>query len=92
MRFTATEQQIKQMVALAVNASVPMGLGHFGFKAQKYKAEDFNARPSDGCFVLDYFQGRMVKLRILRIDDNIYDVPDFGPLIEYQSWCDEYPT
>jgi len=89
MKFQATEQQIKQIAANAVNASKPMGMGFFHYQAgSNFSADDFGV--TDSGLYLDYVEGRMVKLSTHRrkneweINDNIS--------ADYQSWICKYPT
>ena len=90
MRFEATEGQIKQIAANAVNASFPMGLGFLHFRPKRvFQASDFDAQPN-GCFYLDYVQGRMVKLSIFKREDG-WEIDD-NPRADYQSWVRKYPT
>lgn len=90
MRVHATDEQLKKMAALAVNASEPMGMGILHFQARQYKPEEFNvSRGID----LDYHQGRMVKLYIRRYENTeLIDLPETAPRIDYQSWASAYPT
>jgi len=90
MRFKATEQQILQMAANAVNASKPMGMGFLHYQPNnQFKPEDFIIK-KNGLY-LDYVQGRMVKLFIHKIEDNEWEVIG-EPRCDYQSWCSKYPA
>jgi hypothetical protein len=89
VKFTATEQQIQQMMANAVNASSPMGLGFLQHDSSKsFVAEDFDTQYTS----LDYVQGRMVKLWINKLGVNHYQIDDEAPRKDYQSWVSTYPT
>ncbi len=90
MIFNATPEQVKQIAANAVNASVPTGLGFLHYNpSQLFTTSDF-AFDDSGCICLDYVQGRMVKLSILPEGESWY-IPD-NPTIDYQSWASTYPT
>lgn len=90
MHVRATDEQLKKMAALAVNASRPMGMGFLHFQNREYKPEEFDV--SKG-LSLDYHQGRMVKLYVNRaVNSDIIKLPDNAPDIEYQSWASKYPT
>lgn len=90
MQFKATDEQIKQIAANAVNASAPMGMGHLHFTNKKFEPKEFEV-PEKGTFSLDYVQGRMVKLTLWN-KDGVWKTPDRAPDIEYQSWMTKYPT
>lgn len=86
MKFRATDEQIQQICANAVNASIPMGLGHIRATSRVFKPEDFKV---EGNFInLDYVQGRMVKLYIWRSGLGWEMRDDCDP--EYQSWHRQY--
>ncbi len=89
MRFKATDDQIKQIAANAVNASRPMGMGFLHYQPEhEFKPEDFTM--DKGGLYLDYVQGRMVKLYIHKDLDEW--VINGEPRSDYQSWCHKYPT
>lgn len=90
MNFKATEEQIKQIAANAVNASSPMGMGFIHATDKKFTPDEFEI-PETGTFSLDYVQGRMVKLTLWN-KDGVWKTPDRAPDIEYQSWMKKYPT
>ena len=91
MKFEASDEQVKKMAALAVNASEPMGLGHFHFQpGETFKPEEFDIE--DRGIFLDYVQGRMVKLYIHKRGPGEWEVTDRKPTPDYQSWCRKYPT
>ncbi len=105
MEFTATEEQVKQIVCNAINASVPIGLGILGLYDSSVKQYTLSeVQDPDGSFDLDYFHGRMVKLCIIPVIGQLGENkgtgercwkiirPDYPPNIEYQSWAKEYPT
>lgn len=93
MRFKATDDQVRQIMANAVNASSPMGMGFLHATNKLFSAEDFKdcaLKPSGAH--LDYVQGRMVKLYIRSIADGSWRISGAPPNGEYQSWVKEYPT
>lgn len=92
MLIRATDEQIRKMCVLAVNASSPMGLAFLHFKPDtEFKPEDFQSAVTPrGCF-LDYVQGRMVKLRMWNKGDGLWEAPDTISH-EYESWIARYPS
>lgn len=89
MKLNISEEQARQIAANAVNASAPMGLGHFAHKEVTYTADDIV--PREGGIFLDYFEGRMVKLQIWKTDDG-YEMLEGEARPDYQSWAHAYPT
>lgn len=89
MRFKATDEQVKQMAANAVNASKPMGMGHLHFEpSNKFQPDAFEIS-KDGLF-LDYVGGRMVKLSLRKLSANLWETPSRPPTHDYQSWVGTY--
>lgn len=93
MRFHATEEQVRHLLALATNASVPAGLGFLQATTKEFTAADFPV----GTESVDYVQGRMVKLVVYgnleegrRIREPQYVAGDMERT--YQSWGGKYPT
>lgn len=95
MKFKATPEQMRKIAVLAVNASVPMGMGHLHYRPTTYTEKDISDTDEeivrDGISI-DYFYGRMTKLRISARGDGVYEVADRPPHPEYQSWVSKYPT
>ncbi len=93
MKFKATEGQVKQIFANAINASIPVGMGFLQVKEKHYTSEDIII-PEMGVLDLDYFEGRMVKLAIKKIGKQEWEItrPQYPPRIDYQSWVGEYHT
>ncbi len=92
MELNITEQQALQLMANAVNASVPMGMGFLHAEQKDYTVEDMRAEmDSEGGVDLDYYRGRMVKTGILKTKTG-YSLCDGKPHPEYQSWASKYPT
>jgi hypothetical protein len=89
MKFKATKDQIATLGALAVNASVPVGLGLLHANDHVYTPEEILPMiRKDGLF-LDYVGGRMTKLYIRQEAQDEYSIRDWiSP--EYQSWSDRY--
>jgi len=93
MKFKATEDQVKNLMAVAVNASKPMGLGFVSYTDKVFAVDDF-----DLIGHLDYVEGRMVKLYIFReLGDDNWSVNKYShfnniPNIGYNSWASIYPT
>ena len=93
MAFTATEEQVKQMAAAAINESHAVGLGALHFRVKVYTTADIVM--TDWGVSLDYVDGRMVKLYIRRNDADptrweCGRMPK--PRLDYQSWAATYPT
>lgn len=98
IHFKATNDQLRQLINNAINASSPVGLGLMHFKAgdislDRDKFEDQLRSPNGNIISVDYFQGRMVKLTIwknkdmdgsYRMRENIRG--------DYESWICKYPT
>ncbi len=87
--FRATEDQVKQMMALATNASAPAGLGHLHATNKVFKPEDFEI--VGGFCILDYVQGRMVKFSAHRVNGDIWAASEHVRP-DYQSWAWKYPS
>ena len=92
LRVKLTDNQVKMVMALAVNASCAVGLGLLHFKNKEFTSDEFTI-PDHGTCNLDYVEGRMVKLSMARQDDDTWEVgwPN-DPRSDYQSWCSTYPT
>lgn len=88
--FKATPDQLKQLVANAVNASIPMGMGYLHYKKVDYSPEQFDVG-ADKDIAVDYLEGRMVKLYITSLGLDMYEIGD-KISIDYQSWMAMYPT
>lgn len=94
--FKATKEQLLQMMANAVNASAPVGLGALHFRSKIYTPEELErylyGTPDEIHSVdMDYVDGRMVKLFIHAIHVELYVMRyEFQPA--YQSFYHKYPT
>jgi hypothetical protein len=101
MKFKATEEQIRKVAALAVNASKPMGMGMFHFKPKTYTPEEIDLNfdqfghtfgKKEGSVNLDYYEGRMVKLYIKGLGNDMWECPSGPAARDYQSWASTYPN
>lgn len=102
MKFKANVKQIKKVMALACEASKPVGMGFAQFqKGQKFTPDMFEVRYSShgASASIDYAGGRMVKLALFAekswtSDSEVVEwrVTDSNPSSAYQSWCYKYPT
>lgn len=95
--FTATEDQVNQIIANAINASVPFGMGYLHYEKRDYTPAEIAsyrtvATSSTGHLDIDYFFGRMVKLHLQKNDDNTWDMRPDVFREDYQSFCRRYPT
>jgi hypothetical protein len=94
IKFNADKQQLKTIVANAINASRPMGLGYLSYKKDMtYHQLDFSDEMifnATGRINIDYFEGRMVKLYIDRFKDDFFILNEIDA--EYQSWKNTYET
>lgn len=95
MKFRATKEQVSEIVANAVNASVARGMGFLHYDgARIFTAEDFlpDVEESPTNLNYDYVQGRMVKLFIREVEDGIWQTESGEARSDYQSWRYRYPT
>jgi len=90
VKFKATDEQIKQLIINAINTSRPVGMGIFHYKQKFYTLDDLTFEIGNEVFV-DYFDGRMVKLYLTKEND-LWKTPNKELDIEYQSWCEHFPT
>jgi len=90
MNLHCTDDQMKRMAALAVNASFPAGLGFLHFRQELHVTADDIPLRGD-VIVIDYYEGRMVKFRARKVGDDTWNVPDriSG---EYESWITTYDS
>ena len=90
MQFTATEQQLKQIIFNAIDASNPFDKGHYEYCPQLgFKPEDL--RLNENYLIFDYVRGRCVKLFIYKIAEGCYEIED-EPIGNRQTWMGIYPT
>lgn len=62
MKFSATEAQLRDVAALAYNASQPMGMGFLHYVAGDVSGDDLGHIDVSSGLNFDYVQGRMMKL------------------------------
>jgi len=93
MKFTATEKEVRKICINAIKASKPVGLGFLHYSDEVKTKEDDILISMKTFFDLDYIEGRMVKLGIRKIGENLWETMGGDkPNVEYQSWCSTYPT
>lgn len=91
MKFDANEDVVLEMARLAVNAAVPVGMGFLHAEQKDYAVDDVRPCLRPRGLEIDYFRGRMIKLRIRRNDDGSWEM-DGDPCRGYQSWVSRYPS
>ena len=70
LKIKATDEQMKQMAAKAINASSPIGMGYYHFKPGNDRVTAGDIRIYDGNELFcDYAEGRMVKFHARKKDD-----------------------
>jgi len=90
LRFTATQQQLRQIIFNAIQASNPFGKGHYEYNPDLgFKAEDLKL--NENYLIFDYVCGRCVKLFIYKTGDKCYEI-DGEPIGNRQTWMGVYPT
>lgn len=91
-KIKATDVQMKQMAANAINASRPVGMGFLHFN-EKDNAKPEDIEISNDELFLDYIGGRMVKFNAWKVEgtEDQWEVRD-GLHLDYQSWISTYPT
>lgn len=92
MKFTATEAQLREVAALAYNASRPEGLGFLQYVEGDVRSVDLGHIKVINGFHHDYVQGRKIRLTVRRESDGAYSVPDADPSIGHQTWAWRYPS
>ena len=77
------------MAKMAIMASVPVGMGHFhhdpSLTEDRIQFDDFDTE-----FHIDYYQGRMVKFYVKKINNGWQFHDKINT--EYQSWARAYPS
>lgn len=91
MRFTASEEQIKQIGINAIKASKPAMFGYLGTESVERPVTLDDLEIDKNGLDIDYFRGKMVKLLIHRDTENQWELND-SVKFEYQSWVSIYPT
>lgn len=96
VKFTASPDHIFQLITNAINSSKPTGLGIYHYSHTTYTVNNIRdaiSLPQVGKVVfVDYFEGRMVKLRILRTGLNTWEFIDTQFRPDYQSFYEAYQT
>ena len=88
MELACTDEQVKQMAAVAINASQPMGMGFLQFNPKEV-ATSVDVEIHRNSLHVDYHGGRMVKFHAHRIEAGKWSFADeLRP--DYQSWCHKY--
>jgi len=90
-KFKATNEQVIQMATNAVNASRPVGMGMLQYQPNDLTTDQIKGIMDDDGFSLDYVQGRMVKMRIKKLEGSLWQM-QYETNTEYQSWGTKYPT
>ena len=93
MKFNATKGQLLCIMANAVNASIPVGMGFLQYQDKTYSVQDMEryVRDDEEIFAyIDYADGRMVKLTIFKKDGQYFIQDNFRA--DYQSFVRVYPT
>lgn len=93
MKFNATKEQLLCIMANAVNASIPVGMGFLQYQNKAYSVHDMEPYVIDNERIfadLDYVDGRMVKLTIFKEDSQYLIRNNFRA--DYQSFVRVYPT
>ena len=91
MKFTASEEQVKQIGLNAIKASnKPVMPGYLVADIERPVTLDDLEIDENGLDI-DYFRGNTVKLLIHRGTKNQWQLNDFVDF-EYQSWVRVYPT
>ena len=93
MIIKATEEQIIAAACKAIAASCPMGMGflHYSKVDDSPNPEEVKKYLYPRGIHIDYFNGRMVKFHLQKIDENTWEGND-RISIDYQSWCLQYPS
>ena len=95
IKFKATKEQVAQICANAINASLPMGMGIYQYNPQHtFTAKECLGLVPDnegGYCSLDYVEGRMVKMHIKKAGDS-WEINNLKVSEDYQSWGRKYPT
>ena len=90
VKIKATDEQMKQMAAKAINASAPIGMGFYHFKHGNDRVTAEDVPIYDNAVYCDYVEGRMVKFHAWKKGGYWEVRENLDP--EYQSWCVTYPT
>lgn len=95
MRFKATEAEVQQIAAKAIEASKPAELHLFPPEMQadypKIQVDPHSLKVQDSGLFLEYVEGRCIKLRVYRLTEDEWRIPEII-FTENHSWLDVYPT
>lgn len=89
MTFQATNEQIKQIITNAINASYPDRVLYF--KTLPKFTPDEIAVEVKPYIRVDYYEGRMVKLTLIEQSPGTWQIISANHH-EYQTWIHRYPT
>ena len=95
MKIKCTDEQVKKMAALAINSSIPVGMGILHHKPELVVSlDDLEIREdyAGKSLSIDYYQGRMVKFHARKFDDETWSFNPDELNVEYQSWKKDYPS
>jgi len=95
MIFKATDDEVRQIMANAVNASTPAGIGFFQARPGDKPKEEIviHGVAPERVVSADYYEGRMVKLTIRERAGGEWEVVyPREPRIDYQSWAGKYQS
>ena len=78
IKFKASVKQVRQIMANAYNASVPVGMGIDHYSPRPMHEDEFSYQGL-GEVNMDYVKGRMGKLCIKKIGEDTYQVVGSEP-------------
>jgi hypothetical protein len=92
MIFRASDEQLKQIIFNAIEASKPwtkslgvsMSIEPLSITPERIKLNKSHLQ-------FDYVYGRCVKLYIYQVENNCYEI-EGTPTPDYQTWAFKYPT
>jgi hypothetical protein len=94
IRFKADNTALAQIIQVIINRSKPFGAGMNDYEIKLYGINEIkeilNKQLSfrNDIISFDYFRGRMVKIILKRIDEDIWETGDQLEW-EYQSWAEQ---
>ncbi len=91
-RFTASDEQLKQIICNAIEASKAFikSLG-IQWTKEPLTITPENIKLNKNYLELDYICGRCVKLFIYHVENDVYEI-EHEPVPERQTWVYKYPT
>lgn len=90
MEFEATNDQVRRLLATAVNASSPAAGGPIPYDLREYVPDEFEDHHLFRG--LDRYAGRQVMLPVGRVRSGRWHLPDVDPHPRVQTWAVRYPT